>query len=153
MTVFIFVLPLTIAAVLSSYTVGIVSVLIIYFLFFLYTKWSRFEFKAISAIFSVGFTVVILGRNLHSFQTEFILGIIPRIVTLNLSPILYFLGFVLLVFPSLANPDLIKGAFKYWVIFEVGLGVLKIFELLVWFSSKNVLFSIVYLIGFGYYLV
>lgn len=83
-------------------------------LLFLLTKYSKIEFKAISSVILFGYILILHGLVLYQ---EMIKNL--NIVPLSIAPILYILGTLLMMAPSLVNPNYFSRAAIYW--FSVGI--------------------------------
>ena len=155
MLILIFILPFELAYFIFVYSVPVVSVFIVYFIFFLYTKWSRMEFKAITAFFSFALMLLVGGHNLTSNVIRSYFGelIIPRIVYLYAGPILSLIGFLIMLIPAIANPIVIRHAFRYWIIFGISFGIVAGFQLFSAIEIGYIEMVINYIIVFGFYLV
>ncbi|MFX1586907.1 MAG: hypothetical protein ACFFC1_02025 [Promethearchaeota archaeon] len=153
--ILILILPYELAYLLFVYGVAVVSGFIVYFIFFLYTKWSRMEFKAITAFFSFALILLVVGHNLTSNVIRSYFGelIIPRIVYLYAGPIFSLIGFLIMLIPAIANPNIIRYAFRYWIIFGIGIGIVAGLNLFNAFEIGYIEMAINYFIVFGFYLV
>ncbi len=149
------ILPIEIVNYLYLYSVAIVSIFIIFIIFYLYTKWSRIEFKSITAFFSLALILMLVGNNLTANVIRGYYGelIIPRIVYLYAGPILSLMGFLMMIIPAVSDPDFISRAFRYWIIFGIIFGAIAGFQLFTNIDIGFIELTITYVIGFGFYLV
>ncbi|MEE9377743.1 MAG: hypothetical protein V3V33_06870 [Candidatus Lokiarchaeia archaeon] len=83
-------------------------------IFFMYTKWSRLEFKAIASFLIFGFVLIGTGAVLGSAGSK-ILNVYPLI----LSPILLIMGSFIVIIPTIINPRIISRTFFYWIFFGI----------------------------------
>lgn len=82
--------------------------------FYLYTRWSRLEFKAISSFLSFGFLLFIISLNLAKSEHKE-LGVYP----LALSPLLLIFGCFITVLPTIINPKFLSRALFYWILYAI----------------------------------
>jgi len=89
-------------------------VIIVPFVLYLYTKWSRPKFKAVSSFFLFGFLSfmfsLILALRAHKSLDWY---------SLMLSPLLLILGCIIIIIPATIKPKLITRALFYWVFFAI----------------------------------
>ncbi len=86
---------------------NIVFGLIIY----LYMKWSRLEFKAVSSFLIYGVVFIVLGNGL-GWRVAKLMEVFP----LSLGPIIFILGCFLLLCPIMITPKLIPKTLYYWIL-------------------------------------
>ncbi|MFX1567962.1 MAG: sensor histidine kinase [Promethearchaeota archaeon] len=102
------------ARAVFNYSLILELVFFIPFILFLYTKWSHFEFKAVSSFLFFGFVLcmisLILAKSAHKE-----LNIFPLI----LSPLFLIAGCFLFIFPIIIDPKIISRPLTYWVIFAI----------------------------------
>ncbi|MCK4480498.1 MAG: HAMP domain-containing histidine kinase, partial [Candidatus Lokiarchaeota archaeon] len=103
-----------IARVVFNYFLILELVFFIPFVLFLYTKWSHFEFKAVSSFFFFGFILfmisLILAKSAHKE-----LNIFPLI----LGPLFLIAGCCFFIFPIIIGPKVISRPLIYWVLFAI----------------------------------
>ncbi|MFX1569298.1 MAG: hypothetical protein ACFFCV_13120 [Promethearchaeota archaeon] len=128
---------------------------IVYIIFYLYTKWSRIEFKAITAFFSLALILMLVGNNLTSNVIRGYFGelVVPRIFYLYIGPILSLMGFLIMIVPAVADPDALSRASKYWIILGIFMGVVAGFQLLTTINIGFIELAITYVIGIIFYVV
>jgi hypothetical protein len=104
---------------------------VVVIMFYMYTKWSRLEFKAISSFLTFGFVLIIMGQNLMGLISKS-LSVYPLI----LGPILMIIGSIFVIIPTIINPKLILRRFFYWIFF----GIIAIAFLIV-YTIVDIIFS------------
>lgn len=81
---------------------------------YLYTKWSRLEFKAVSSFLLFGFLFfevsLFLAKSRHKS-----LGFYP----LFLAPLLLILACCIIILPTIVNPKILSRGFLFWVLFAI----------------------------------
>lgn len=113
---------------------------------YLYTKWSRLEFKAISSFLSFGFLLFIISLNLaKSAHKE--LGVYP----LMLSPLLSIFGCCIIILPTILNPKFLSRALIYWISYAIfTIPFLIAIIIINLFKKLPILFIIEFFISFVY---
>ncbi len=107
----IIVLPFTLARDIFNFTIYPISITLLLFIVYLYTKWSRVEFKALSSFLILGIFLIGFGNSL-GWRVWKSLNIFP----LMLGPILFILGCLILLAPTWLNPERILRNTFYWKI-------------------------------------
>jgi hypothetical protein len=124
-----------------GFFLGLVSIYMFIFLIvlLLYTKWSRLEFKAVSAFILLGDILITVSS---AFNTPVLkaVNIIPTIIP----PIFSIFGFIFCLLPTIVNSKYFTQGSKYWkIIGAVVIGLL----------SVVVVFGIFYLTDPFYYVM
>ena len=109
-----FPIPLDLARTIYNYPITLGIVFIVPLVLYLYTKWSRLEFKAVSSFLFFGVILFIISLNLAK-RAHKMLNIYP----LALSPFFLILGCAITIFPTIINPKVVSRALIYWVIFAI----------------------------------
>lgn len=81
---------------------------------YLYTKWSRLEFKAVSSFLYFGFVLFMISLNLAK-RAHKNLNVYPLI----LSPILLILGCFFTIFPTIVPPRVVSRPLLYWRFYAI----------------------------------
>jgi hypothetical protein len=105
-------------------------VLILYY----FTKWSSFEFKAVSSLLLFGIVIFAIGMGLLDINIS-ALNIVPYYFSL----ILYIIGSIIAISPTLINPKYFSKALNYWK----GVGILTI-GIICYFEIYFIYYSIYY---------
>jgi len=84
------------------------------FILFLYTKWSHFEFKAVSSFFFFGFILLVISLNFAK-STHKELNFFP----LLLGPLLLIAGCCIIIIPIIIDPSVVSRPLTYWVLFAI----------------------------------
>ncbi|MFX1571186.1 MAG: hypothetical protein ACFFB0_00385 [Promethearchaeota archaeon] len=137
--------PLSTARSIFNFLIIPGLVIIVPYVLYLYTKWSRPEFKAVSSFFLFGFLSfifsLILALRAHKSLNWY---------SLFLSPILLILGCIIIVIPMIIKPELITRALFYWVFFAFLAIPLIVFILIVditiFIERRPEAFSFLYII-------
>ena len=115
--------------------------------FYLYTRWSRLEFKAISSFLSFGFLMFIISLNLAKSEHKE-LGVYP----LALSPLLLIFGCLITILPTIVNPKFLSRALLYWMLyaiitipFLVAIIIINILNGLKWYFIMEFFIAFVYI--------
>lgn len=115
--------------------------------FYLYTRWSRLEFKAISSFLSFGFLMFITSLNLAKSEHKQ-LGVYP----LAVSPLLLIFGCFITILPTIVNPKFLSRALLYWMLyaiitvpFLVAIIILDILNGLKWYFVMEFFIAFVYI--------
>ncbi|MBA7612386.1 hypothetical protein ES703_19622 [subsurface metagenome] len=84
------------------------------FILFLYTKWSHFEFKAVSSFLFFGFILFLISLNfaksLHRKLNSY---------PLVLGPISLIAGCCIMIIPIIIDPNVVSHPLTYWVLFAI----------------------------------
>ncbi|MFX1500245.1 MAG: ATP-binding protein [Promethearchaeota archaeon] len=96
--IIIVVSPYDLAFILLNYVLALISTLIIIIIFYYLTKWSKFEFKAISSLMLLGFALIITGLLLGNPDLKEI-----NVLPLLLSPLTLILGIFICLTPTSIN--------------------------------------------------
>ncbi|MFX0101165.1 MAG: hypothetical protein ACFFCS_16440 [Candidatus Hodarchaeota archaeon] len=105
----IVVFPFDIAKI-SCYVAVLIDVIISFVVLFLFARKSRIKFQAVSMFLVAGFLVAIAGHIIDSTVVKEI-GQIPLII----APILFILGSIISIIPTIINPRLFSRALVYWL--------------------------------------
>jgi len=109
---------------------------------FFYTKWSRLEFKAISSIIFIGTALILFSCDLASRPIKEL-----NSMPLFIPPIIFILGFSIILSPLLLNPKLFSRALFYWLATGIAvIGLICIIEFYFIFIGVPALFSVLYFI-------
>ncbi len=101
--------------------------LIFFIILLLYTKWSRLELKAVSALILLGAILITVGTG-FSLPTSEELNIIPLII----APLFSIFGSVFILLPTIINSGYFTSGSKYWkIIGAVVIGLLCFVEFFV----------------------
>jgi len=99
----------------SNFAIIPSQIVVIPIILYLFTKWSRLEFKAVSSFFFFGFLLLMISLIL-ALRAHKLLNFYP----LFLSPLLLIAGCAIIILPTAVNPRALqKIPLTYWVIFTV----------------------------------
>jgi hypothetical protein len=107
------------------------SITFLYLLLFLivlllYTKWSRIELKAVSALILIGTILITVGSGFNNPNSKTV-GLIP----LPIIPIFFILGFIFFLLPTIVNSRYFTSGPKYWkIIGGLVIGLLVALEII-----------------------
>ena len=148
-SILIIILPLSLSRDIADYFVGTLSIILITFIIYLHTKWSRLEFKAISSFLLLGFLLIEKGIFLSGSNYKSI-----NVFPLVLGPIVYILGTSMVLIPTIINPKLISRALVFWLVGGVLFFLidLTIFIILI-FSGLNPIILIISIVGLTYRII
>jgi hypothetical protein len=115
------------------------GLIIFYGVLYFLTKWSRPEFKAVSAMISVGYGLIVLGTGLFS-----------QIIPFFLEPVLIMVGTIFFLLPTIISPDILSQKKYYWYIafafLETEVVVACIITIF-YYSIEQVMFTLGFTIG------
>jgi len=107
------------------------SITFLYLLLFLivlllYTKWSRIELKAVSALILIGTILITVGSGFNNPNSKAV-GLVP----LPIIPIFFILGFIFFLLPTIVNSRYFTSGPKYWkIIGGLVIGLLVALEII-----------------------
>ncbi|MHA2125791.1 MAG: sensor histidine kinase [Promethearchaeota archaeon] len=89
-------------------------VFLVPFILYLYTKWSHFEFKAVSSFFFFSFILFMISSNLAK-RAHKELNAFP----LYLGPLLLITGCCIILIPIITDPKTVSRPLLYWALFAI----------------------------------
>jgi len=84
------------------------------FILFRYTKWSHFEFKAVSSFFFFGFILFMISLNFAKSLHRKL-----DVYLLFLGPLLLIAGCCIMIIPIIIDPNVVSRPLTYWVLFAI----------------------------------
>ena len=110
---------------LFIYIIFMYSFILLVMILYYFTKWSKSEFKAISSLLLFGIVLFAIGMGLLD-KYVLALNIVPSYFGL----ILYIIGSIIAISPTLINPKYFSKALIYWIVFGVlTIGIICFFEI------------------------
>lgn len=101
-----------------------ISTLIVIIILLLYAKWSRYELKSISSLMLFGYFIIIIGTLLNNPAVR-----AANVIPLIISPVIFILGLLILIFPTLIDPSHFSRARIYWLLFGILIVIISWFLL------------------------
>ena len=103
-----------IARVVFNYFLILELVFFIPFVLFLYTKWSHFEFKAVSSFFFFGVILFMISL-IFAKSTHKELNFFPIVF----GPLSLIAGCCIMIIPIIIDPNVVSRPLTYWVLFAI----------------------------------
>lgn len=102
------------ARIVFNFPLILSLVILVPFVLFRYTKWSRFEFKAVSSFLFFGFILfmisLILTERVHKTLNTY---------PLFMGPLFLIGGCCIIIIPVIINPKMVSRPLTYWVLFAI----------------------------------
>jgi len=138
--------PLSTARIIFNYPIILGLLILVPLVLYLYTKWSRLEFKSVSSFLLFGFLLFVLSLNLAK-RVHKMLNVYPLI----LSPIFLILGCCITLLPTIINPKVFSRPLVYWIVYAI-LTIPLLIAVLYFNIIKNIdlQFIIEFLVAFVY---
>ncbi|MFX0105850.1 MAG: hypothetical protein ACFE75_10185 [Candidatus Hodarchaeota archaeon] len=102
------------ARIVYNYFIILGIIFIVPIVLYLYTTWSRLEFKAVSSFLYFGFVLFMISLNLAK-RGHKELNVYPLI----LSPIFLILGCLFTIFPTIVPPRVVSRPLLYWRFYAI----------------------------------
>ncbi len=122
--VFIIFSPYDLATTIATIFFGTLSMWIIVFVFYLQVKWASLEYKNIPAFLSFGYGFLNFG-----FQLSWHFGKQFNINPVILSPVIYLIGIILVIIPSIVDSKYFSRSIFIWILGAIPTFILNFFTL------------------------